>query len=257
MMAAGHLTPPCSVPAGKRAFKASTRRRWGCDTTLQRAASAGARYFFRERSQRRSRRGVGVRQERSSCAAREPTAGRATATENQKITSELGHAAKDSRTDGGARGATVRKALDKECVPRTVHDLMFAVIRAVKTGQTRLAAYLRGWDTLRPYSEGAVLDPPSIKPCIAAAKNRGTKEVPPRIGLFPCLPVPGIGNSLEDRYVQFILGVSSYVAVSGKLVPLASFRRSTSKEHESLIQHIGNNCGLSLKRAQTWILTKC
>ena len=94
-----------------------------------------------------------------------------------------------------------------------------------------------------------MLDPPSIKPCIAAAKNRGTKEVPPRIGLFPCLPVPGIGNSLEDRYVQFILGVSSYVAVGGKKkssyvavggkpVPLASFRRTTSEEHVALLQHM-------------------
>ena len=192
-MAAGHQPPPCSVPAGKRVFKASTRRRWGCDTTLQRAASAGARYFFRERLQRRSRCGAGVRQERSSWAARQNFACGATVPEKQQITRELGHTARDSRTDGGAR-TPVRKWLEKESVPRTVHDLVFAVIRAVKTSQTRLAVYLRGWDTLRPFSEGAVLEPPSIKPCILAAKNRGTKEVPPRIGLFPCLPVPGIGN---------------------------------------------------------------
>ena len=38
---------------GTRVFKDATRRRWGCDATLRRAACAGARRFFRERSQKR------------------------------------------------------------------------------------------------------------------------------------------------------------------------------------------------------------
>ena len=37
-----------------RSFQASTVRRWGCRTTLLRAARAGARHFFRERAQRRT-----------------------------------------------------------------------------------------------------------------------------------------------------------------------------------------------------------
>ena len=136
--------------------------------------------------------------------------------------------------EGAAHGR-----LSEDKVPRSVCALLQRVIGTVKSSATRLAVYLRGWDTLRNFSEGSVVDPPACSTCILAANHRGTKEVPPpNLGLFPCLPVPGIGNSLEDRYVQFILGVSSYVAVGGKPVPLASFRRSTSKEHESLIQHI-------------------
>ena len=37
-----------------RSFQASTVRRWGCRTTLLRAARAGARHFFRERALRRT-----------------------------------------------------------------------------------------------------------------------------------------------------------------------------------------------------------
>ena len=108
------------------------------------------------------------------------------------------------RADGGVQSPRSRKALAPEFVPRNMRDLLYSVMREVKTGQTRLAVYLRGWCTLRPHYEGNA--PPSIKPCISTAKNRGTKEVPPRIGLFPCLPVKELGNSLEDRYVNFILG---------------------------------------------------
>ena len=69
--------------------------------------------------------------------------------------------------------------------------------------------------------------------------KRGTKEVPPpRLGLFPCMPMPEMEDSLEDRYVYFILGVSSFSAIGGKPVRLASFRRTTSEEHVVLIQHM-------------------
>ena len=43
---------------------------------------------------------------------------------------------------------------------------------------------------------------------------------------------------MEGRYVNFILGVASYEAVSGNPVPLAAFRRATSEAHVSLIKHI-------------------
>ena len=56
-------------------------------------------------------------------------------------------------------------------------------------------------------------------------------------------PLPDGTSSLEDRYVNFILGVSSYVAVAGRPVPLAAFRRPTSKEHVALIQHIRRQLG--------------
>ena len=52
------------------------------------------------------------------------------------------------------------------------------------------------------------------------------------------MPMPEMEDSLEDRYVNFILGVSSFSAVGGKPVPLASFRRTTSEEHVALIQHM-------------------
>ena len=109
----------------------------------------------------------------------------------------------------------------------------------LKTSGTCLAVYLRGWDSLRASVSGSADGPPACKPCITAAKTRGNKELPPpRLELFPCLPLREKGASLEDRYVDFILGVSSYVAVGGKPIPLASFRRPTSKEHVSLIQHV-------------------
>ena len=43
---------------------------------------------------------------------------------------------------------------------------------------------------------------------------------------------------MEDRYVDFILGVSSYVAVSGKPVPFSAFRPPTSEAHLSLVKHM-------------------
>ena len=123
---------------------------------------------------------------------------------------------------------------------RYVEDLISRVIHVVKTSGTRQAVYLRGWDTLRAYSAGSVGKPPACKPCICtAAKTRGSKEgPPPHRGLFPCLPLPEKGESLEDRYVDFVIATSSFVAVSGNPVPLAAFRRPTSKEHVSLIGHI-------------------
>ena len=111
-----------------------------------------------------------------------------------------------------------------ESVPRSLHDLMKRVIHTVKNSGTRLAVYLRGWDTFREFSAGSVTEPPACKPCIIAANTREAKEAsPPRLGLFPCLPLPSAADSLEDRYVNFILGVSSYVAVGGQPVPLAAF----------------------------------
>ena len=127
-----------------------------------------------------------------------------------------------------------------DTVPRSMEEFMSRIIHTVKTSGTRLAVYLRGWDTFRAYSTGSVSEPPACKCCVRnAAKYRGSKEdPPPRRGLFPCLPLPGIRDSLEDRYINFILGVSSFVAVGGNPVPWSAFRRSTSKEHESLIAHI-------------------
>ena len=218
----GEESSPCAARPKQREFKASTRRKWGCDATLQRAACAGARYFFRERSLRRIRCGTQRPKARPVCEQRHDGV-----TEKPKSVIDHEHDAPEMRADGGVQSPRSRKALAPEFVPRNMRDLLYSVMREVKTGQTRLAVYLRGWCTLRPHYEGNA--PPSIKPCISTAKNRGTKEVPPRIGLFPCLPVAELGNSLEDRYVNFILGVSSYVAVGGKPVPLASFRRSTSK----------------------------
>ena len=129
--------------------------------------------------------------------------------------------------------------LSADKVPRSACALLQRVIGTVKSSATRLAVYLRGWDTLRNFSEGSVVDPPACSTCILAANKRGVKEAPPpRLGLFPCLPLPKIENSITDRFVNFILGVSSYVAVGGNPVPLASFRRATSKEHVALIKHI-------------------
>ena len=79
------------------------------------------------------------------------------------------------RAGDGVQSAPVRHTSGPECVPRSVHCLLYAVIRVVKGGLTRLAVYSRGRDALRPYAEGAVREPPTIKPCISTAKNRGTK----------------------------------------------------------------------------------
>ena len=133
-----------------------------------------------------------------------------------------------------------RYSAGPDAVPRSLHELISRVIHTVKTSGTRLAVYLRGWDSLRAWVCGSVSDPPACKPCIRfAAKSRGVKEAPPpSCGLFPCLPLPVQEASLEDRYVNFILGVASYVAVSGNPVPLTALRRATSKAHVSLVKHI-------------------
>ena len=132
-----------------------------------------------------------------------------------------------------------RSASSAEAVPRSLRDLLTRIISTIKTGGTRLAVYLRGWESLRAWVGGAERDLPNCKPCLGAAKNRGAKEVPPpNLGLFPCLPLPESGGSLEDRYVDFILGVSNFVAVGGNPMPLAAFRRPTSEAHVALIGHI-------------------
>ena len=59
---------------------------------------------------------------------------------------------------------------------------------------------------------------------------------------------------MEDRYVNFILGVSSYVAVSGKPVPFSAFRPPTSKAHLSLVKHSSE---ISSKGVVALTLTKC
>ena len=138
-------------------------------------------------------------------------------------------------------GNPSRRSREFEAVPRSLQELMSRIIPAVKSSGTRLAVYLRGWDSLRPWVCGSVSEPPACKPCIqgTTAKTRGVKGTPPPShGLFPCLPLPEPETSLESRYVNFILGVASYVAVNGHPVPLAAFRRCTSKAHASLIQHI-------------------
>ena len=141
-------------------------------------------------------------------------------------------------------GSPASRGARTDAVPRTLHDLMKRVIHSVKFSGTRLAAYLRGWQTFHEFSAGSVQEPPACKPCIIAANHRGTKEVPPpRLGLFPCLPLPEEADSLEDRYINFVLGVSSFVAVGGQPVPLAAFRRPTSKEHVALIQHLRRQWG--------------
>ena len=91
-----------------------------------------------------------------------------------------------------AHSASARPKTTMDSVPRSVEDLISRVIHVVKTSGTRLAVYLRGWDTLRAYSAGSVGKPPACKPCICtAAKTRGSKEgPPPHRGLFPCLPLP-------------------------------------------------------------------
>ena len=99
------------------------------------------------------------------------------------------------------------KSKGHESVPRSLPELMKRVIHAVKStcSWTRLAVYLSGWDSLHPWACSSVDEPPACKPCISAANKRGTREVPPpRLGLFPCMPMPEMGDSLQDRYVNFI-----------------------------------------------------
>ena len=65
--------------------------------------------------------------------------------------------------------------LSEDKVPRSVCALLQRVIGTVKSSATRLAVYLRGWDTLRKFSEGSVVDPPACSTCILAANKRGVK----------------------------------------------------------------------------------
>ena len=97
--------------------------------------------------------------------------------------------------------------------------------------------YLRGRDSFRAWKGGA--RPPDCTICSSSPKDRGAKGTPPpNLGLFPCLPLPETEESLEDRYVNFILEVSSYLAVSGTPVPLGAFRPPTSETHVSLVRHM-------------------
>ena len=113
------------------------------------------------------------------------------------------------------------------------------VNHSVKSGGTRLALYLRGRDSFREWKGGSRPPNYTILVCISAVKDRGAKGAsPPNLELFPCLPLPESGESLEDRYVDFILGVSSYVAVSGKPVPLTAFRPPTSEAHGSSVRNM-------------------
>ena len=50
-------------------LKQSTRRRWGCDASLRRAARAGARHFYRARQQQRAARGSSDLLRQASCGA--------------------------------------------------------------------------------------------------------------------------------------------------------------------------------------------
>ena len=95
--------------------------------------------------------------------------------------------------------------LSPDKVPRSACALLQRVIGTVKSSATRLAVYLRGWDTLRKFSAGSAQDPPACSTCIIAAIKRGAKEAPPpRLGLFPCMPMSEMGDSPEDRYVNFL-----------------------------------------------------
>ena len=78
-----------------------------------------------------------------------------------------------------AHSASARPKTTMDSVPRSVEDLISRVIHVVKTSGTRLAVYLRGWDTLRAYSAGSVGKPFAGKPCVwTAAKTQGSKEYP-------------------------------------------------------------------------------
>ena len=65
----GQQRRSCTRQNGERFLKASTRIRWGCEVTLQRAACAGARHFFRERSQRRRATGGSMMQNQQASDA--------------------------------------------------------------------------------------------------------------------------------------------------------------------------------------------
>ena len=203
---------PCTGQSRARNFREATRRRWGCDTILQRAACEGARYFFRERARRRAacasskgpHTGASGRASSGFASALDIWSD-ASNTEKEgaehvkygqprnkgiqgvpgrcdviSIESEVGadrsysddseKRQKERVAKAGARDAPRAKSVAPDAVPRDVHDLLKSIIRVVKTGDTRLAVYLRGWDTLRPYSEGTVRDPPTIKTCILAVK---------------------------------------------------------------------------------------
>ena len=99
-------------------------------------------------------------------------------------------------------GKPLGRSKGAESVPRSLPELMKRVIHAVKSSGTRLAVYLRGWDSLHPWACGCVDEPPHVS---LAYRLRTSEEVPPpRLGLFPCMPMPEMGDSLQDRYVNFI-----------------------------------------------------
>ena len=202
--------PPGAEYCRERVFKASTRRRWGCDVSLRRAACAGARVYFRERQQRRMTSG-GQAEDRQGLGQdldglRVPLVN--DSRDDESTSFNAGIKTQTGQVDEGEERAhsSARRQTTTESVPRSVEDLISRVIHVVKTSGTRLAVYLRGWDTLRAYSAGSVGKPPACKPCICtAAKTRRSKEdPPPHRGLFPCLPLPEKGDSLEEIYVHFV-----------------------------------------------------
>ena len=215
----------CTKHVGTRIFKDATRRRWGCDATLRRAACAGARRFFRERSQKRLSCSARVLRDQPSsdagqcsvCIVDTPdrplhSSEHVQATEGGCMRSDEGSGGLARRARGrrGGRrqakfrpvppeGNTFQDALDDsstskrsagsastyattpeptspapdagkpsgrskgaESVPRSLPELMKRVIHAVKSSGTRLAVYLRGWDSLHPWACGCVDEPPHV-----------------------------------------------------------------------------------------------
>ena len=219
----------CVAYSNECIFKQSTRRRWGCDASLLRAARAGARHFYRARQQQRAARessdllrqascGAGVLHVRGN-AAPDPLPSSAQVEQDAlKSQPQLrGDFAQGDHkhTDQAVYDAScnVEPAMQSkhgdahqprtqsayahprtpmDTVPRSMEEFMSRIIHTVKTSGTRLAVYLRGWDTFRAYSTCSVSEPPACKCCVRnAAKYRGSKEdPPPHRGLVPCLPLP-------------------------------------------------------------------
>ena len=125
-----------------------------------------------------------------------------------------------------------------DMIPASVHALLRHVMFAVRESGSRVAVYLRGWQSLAPGGT-----PPCSPSCCilpAGANSRGSKSgPPPRLGLFPCLPPSVLPDaSLEDRYVHFVLGISSFVAVGGAPVPFGCFRSPETAGHLSVISRV-------------------
>ena len=77
----------------------------------------------------------------------------------------------------------------------------------------------------------------SVQYAYLLRKTEVPKGHPHRISV-PLSDSSGEWESLEDRYINFTLVVSSYVAVSGMPVALAAFRPPTSEAHVSLVRFI-------------------